>query len=459
MHIQDASDAPSRASGSGAESPARDQPHGLVQDEFDALAAGYGTADTIYRLGEAQKSISRDLLARIAETGPQHDERFTRAWDLLATLDRTHPAAVEQVLAHPYVRVWAVKVLGSWPATYQDAGGDLAHLGSLVASAVLRAGVAAELSVPVLDAALRLPTFGALALTAAPAEAVIEIRADGSADVRAGDERHRLRLTEDGFGIDADGDPRWQQLRRISADGLEVALEDTDPYRDCHQHAAGRLSAAEAGHWEADFREAIAFTDKFLPNYAPGLRAGLATVMPMARSQDGTKRSAAARHAFGAVGAARPDDPAILALLLVHEFQHVKLGAILDLYELYDTTDTEARHYAPWRPDPRPLEGLLQGTYAHVAVTEFWRVRRTLPDADGSADVQFARWREHTREAVDQLLASGSLTALGERFVRTMGETVARWLDEPVSRDALDRSHRSAREHRAAFERSMAARR
>jgi uncharacterized protein len=144
--------------------------------------------------------------------------------------------------------------------------------------------------------------------------------------------------------------------------------------------------------------------------------------------------------------------------LLVHEFQHVKLGALIDQYTLYDKTDTKPRHYAPWRPDPRPFEGLFQGTYAHIAVTDFWRVRRTMLGgaAGDAAETQFARWREHTAEAVEQLLASGSLTPLGERFVRAMGETVAPWREEPVAAAALADARRASREHRAAYEHLLA---
>ena len=138
----------------------------------------------------------------------------------------------------------------------------------------------------------------------------------------------------------------------------------------------------------------------------------------------------------------------------MHEFQHVKLGALLDIAELYDVTDTEPRHYAPWRPDPRPLEGLLQGTYAHLAVADFWRVRRTLlagPERE-AAEARFARWRMHTVEAVGQLLKSGSLTPLGERLAEAMGRTLDPWLAEPVGRAALAAAHRDAREHRARFD-------
>ena len=30
------------------------------------------------------------------------------------------------------------------------------------------------------------------------------------------------------------------------------------------------------------------------------------------------------------------------------------------------------RVYAPWRPEPRPVVGLLQGVYAHLGIARFW---------------------------------------------------------------------------------------
>jgi uncharacterized protein len=122
---------------------------------------------------------------------------------------------------------------------------------------------------------------------------------------------------------------------------------------------------------------------------------------------------------------ARPAGPATLALLIMHEFQHVKLGAILDGYDLYDPAD--GRLYdAPWRTDKRPIEGLLQGTYAHLAVTDYWRQRQATATgaAATEASEQFRRWHAHTRDAIDTLAASGSLTALGEKFVAQMRHSI-----------------------------------
>ena len=160
--------------------------------------------------------------------------------------------------------------------------------------------------------------------------------------------------------------------------------------------------------------------------------------------------SAAARQAFGAVGAALPADADTLALLMIHEFQHVKLGAILDLFDLCDHSDGRL-FYAPWRRDPRPLEALLQGTYAHIAVTDFWRTRRHYrsgPQAEAAA-TRFAVWRLHTAEAIETLAVSGSLTPLGLRFVDGMRATVTPWLEEDIPAGADRMARQRAEEHRA----------
>lgn len=49
----------------------------------------------------------------------------------------------------------------------------------------------------------------------------------------------------------------WQPLRHMSADGLEVALDDLDPSRDCYGYKPlPRLSEAEFRRWETMFGEA-----------------------------------------------------------------------------------------------------------------------------------------------------------------------------------------------------------
>ena len=232
-----------------------------------------------------------------------------------------------------------------------------------------------------------------------------------------------------------------------------MALEDTDPYRDCHQWpAASRISADQITPWRELYRQAWSLIEQEHGIYAPGLAAGLSTIMPLANDKPGREISAASRQAFGAIGAALPSGGDTLALLMMHEFQHVKLGAVLDLFDLCDHSD-QRLFYAPWRNDPRPLEALLQGTYAHIAVTDFWRARRNYlsgPQAEDAA-AKFALWRMQTAEAIETLAASGSLTPLGARFVNGMRATVTPWLDEDVPGGARDVAQHWAEDHRKAW--------
>jgi len=99
--------------------------------------------------------------------------------------------------------------------------------------------------------------------------------------------------------------------------------------------------------------------------------------VPLAAPPDGREVSAAARASFGAVAMVLPDDPVTLARLLVHEFQHVKLGAILDLYDLH-VPDGDRLFPAPWGEGKLHFEGLLRGAYAQLAVAEFWRARQAV---------------------------------------------------------------------------------
>ena len=78
----------------------------------------------------------------------------------------------------------------------------------------------------------------------------------------------------------------WQPVRMLQGPGFRVALEDTDPFRDCyHRPAATRLTEAEFARWQQDFRAAWPEIERNGGAYAPALAAGLTTVMPLAATQ------------------------------------------------------------------------------------------------------------------------------------------------------------------------------
>ena len=396
----------------------------VTTEHFDQLASGYGDAAAVRELALAQANINRSLLAACGQALANQTTEGARAWDLLQTLDAKHPAALADAIAHPFFRAWAFSAIDDPVSTHP------ATLIGYALAAASHAGLAAELPVPLDTAAVLLPGIGRIATTS------------GKASLEQGGKpvEYLARARHLGGG----------------EDGPRVLLDDLDEQRDAFQlPPAEHLSEDGFAQWVAAYGDAWRLIQKHYSEYDPGLTAGLRAIVPLSPSPDGHAASGTARQAFGALGLALPPDADVLALLLIHEFQHVKLGAVLDLFDLYDESDTRL-YYAPWREDPRPLEGLLQGTYAHVAVVDYWRRRAEPKGADPAAEVHFARWRAQTWEALGQLEGSGSLTELGTRFVARLRETMVPWLEISVGDEARAEATRKSGEHRAAFDSAAA---
>jgi hypothetical protein len=115
--------------------------------------------------------------------------------------------------------------------------------------------------------------------------------------------------------------------------------------------------------------------------------------------------------------------------------------------------DDGSRYYAPWRDDPRPASGLLQGAYAFLGVAGFWRVQSQLPDGE-QALTEFARWREAVRIVVDTLAMSGRLTGPGETFLSGIDRTLSRWEAELIPAQILAAAQQANEEHRERWSRT-----
>ncbi|MEH0937932.1 FxsB family cyclophane-forming radical SAM/SPASM peptide maturase [Micromonospora psammae] len=374
---------------------------------LDDLGTGYGSDDSVRQMVAVHQAMVRALLVALSPEAAA-DPVAAPGWELLAALDVTAPDAVRAVLAHPFVRRWAQSCRDATEV-------DLAYLGCVAAAAAVHAGVEAELVVPVRDGLVNLPTFGAVALDTVDGDASISVTADGFA-VRAGRQRVAVRPG------DAADPPGWRPVRRLPLGGHHLLLEDTDPYRDCYGlPVAPRLDRVTAERWTRRLERAVHRVGAESAGYAPGLRALLRAVVPLRPDPTGRQRSAAAGAAFGAVAVTPTPDDAALAVLLVHEVQHLKLDAVLDVADLFDRTDPRTLT-VPWRDDPRPVEGALHGVYAHLAVADVWRTR-----PGPAAAAHHRRYRDWTVEALEALLGLGALTPTGDRFVRRMRETVDGW--------------------------------
>jgi len=381
--------------------------HALPAGGFELLSAGPGDMATIAALAESSWSITRALVAAVG-SGTDNGELnrvAAEGWRLLVQLDDEHPQAVREVMTYPYVRAWAARCLD--PPRDADIDLDRAHLAGLAAAAALRAGVETELLLSVRDGHVHLPGVGALAAAG---------RTSG------------LRITAAGLSL-RDGPGGWQSVRRFTAADMSFTVDDIDPFRDCQAWIpAGRLSALDWQAWQQALTAASRQLAAELPAYAGVIASGLRSVVPMRPAAVGRSQSGTARHAFGAVALALPGSTDALGELLVHEMQHVKLTALCDLMDLFDPADSTT-YQVPWRPDPRPVDGVLNGTYAYLAVGDLSRVRARERD-DSQAHAQFLECLSRVEYGIGILLNRTALTPAGVRFVQGMDSAVQAWVSD-----------------------------
>lgn len=412
--------------------------HALTAEQFTELGRGGGDADAIERLVAAQRSKHLILLGKVADLarhGDRADDEMARAgYRLLAKVQQKDPPAAAGVIGYPSVGAWALHVIR---AGGKGPEGRPSGLAALAAAAATRAGMDAEIEVPVVNGTVVLPSLGAA--DASGDAAIVSATARGETEVRSGNLRVAVRP----------GAPGWRDLRRATAGALDVLIDDLDPFRmpATDGEPAGRLTSADVAELRTTLRSAW-------PVLSPASATEVAAIVKVIVPYTGPERghvSTSSPQVFGTVAMSRQPDRYTCAETLVHETQHLKLCALLDLVMLTQPDDGR-RYYAPWRADPRPASGLLQGAYAFFGVSGFWRQQRDAapePEVRWRAHVEFARWRDGVAEVIETLAGSGQLTESGSAFVATMAGVLDGWRREPVPDDALAIARRQADLHLA----------
>jgi len=411
--------------------------HELPHGEFSALARG-GGGDAIARLVAAQRSRHRILVRAVAELARQGSGSgrgvALAGYDLLSQVEQQEPGAADAVISYPSVGVWALHTLRNDQSVPGAAPSGLA---TVAAAAAIRAGTDAEIEVPVINGTVLLPSLGAAAATGSTA--VVRTK---PAEVRSAGSRVATRP----------GAPGWQHLRTAQAGSLNVIIDDVDPFRMPANDGAptGRLTDAQVSDLVASLRGAWTVLS---PAMAAEIAAIVRVIVPYQAPEDGLV-STSSPQAFGTVAMSRQPDKYTCAETLVHETQHLKLCALLDLVTL-TKPDEGQRYYAPWRTDPRPASGLLQGAYAFLGVSGFWREQRQVapePQVRQRAEADFVRWRDGAALVAETLLKSGQLTAAGQDFVESMSLVLETWRNEQVPDDALVRARNKADRHLAQWQ-------
>jgi HEXXH motif-containing protein len=408
--------------------------HALACADFDALASGLGDtgAITALRAGQHSKHVLqlRAMLDAAADAGMRR--ALEPGFALLSATQQSAPEVVSELLLYPPVGGWLAHCLRRLRGSARDNApieNDLGHLGAIAAAAAVRANADFMIQMPSRAGAVMLPTLGLATIPDLAPGAPVTVTGQAGMPATVQGSGGRVALPDN----PESAAPGWLPLHRLAfgeADQrLCVFLDDLDPFRDCHGSATtGRLGPDAILRWRTLLDEAWSLLTQTHPEYARSIGAGLRSIVPLRTPRPGRGTTATSPDSFGACAMSEPADAVTLAVGLVHEFQHAKLGALMDLLPLH-SADRTARYYAPWRDDPRPLGGLLHGAYAFLAVTDFWRAQRTItPEREARfAHFEFARRREQTSHAVRTLQSSGELTDLGARLVAAIGDRLRSW--------------------------------
>ncbi len=427
--------------------------HHLPQAAFSELANGGGSPATVRLLGDAQRSKHLMLLHAIAEAGAGAGAgagggpaAFRAGYGQLAQLQATAPGAAEWLLGLPHLGGWVHDTLIHLE---QGTAADLGHFACLVAAAAIRVGLPVELVVPVRDDRVRLPGLGSLLVEDGPPW--IRLRCDGER-VTVGDRISadwQLLVPDDGNGTAVAGWAGTPAIRSV-AGGLTwtVLLETGEAYLDRYTLPMRTVPPGELQGWRQRVRSAWRILMDRHRWAAEPMAETISVIVPLTPRSDTDLVSATTPAAFGAIATSWPPDEVTLAETLVHEFQHVKLCGLLDLVPLAESGERSV--YAPWRQDPRPATGLLQGVYAHLGIVRFWQAQQhaeTGRDGILRAQVLFARWRSAIGQAVQTLRQTGGLTPDGVRFAGLLQAQGQQLMSAPVPGEASQIAAEVALDH------------
>jgi HEXXH motif-containing protein len=432
--------------------------HRLPEDIFTALAGGAGGSAAVRQLTDAEHSKHLMLLHVISDAASGVDAgaasaiaAFQAGYRLLTAVQAADPAALAWVLGLPQIGGWAHDCLIRLD---QGESPDFGYLAIAAAAAAVRAGVAFELDVPVRDGRVLLPGLGSFAV--AGQVSWIRLQSDGTqltADTTDGNiftASCALLVPDAGTGSPH---PQWigTPLVRASAGGHEwrVLLETADRYLDRYSlPMSATLTAAEQAQWRQRIQAAWQLLVEQHDWAAGPIADGVSVLVPLTSRCETDLDSATTPAAFGAIATSWAPEPVILAEVLVHEFQHLKLSGLMDMVPLLEPCAEKA--YAPWRQDPRPVGSLLQGVYAHLGVALFWRAQRqveTGADEAFRAEVLFDRWRATVELTTVTLLRAGCLTPAGAEFVTMLREQGRHLAAEDVPAPAREVARETALDH------------
>lgn len=352
------------------------------------------------------RAIRRALqdLGRLA--GTPGDRELARFKPILQTLLREQPGALASALRRPSVGGLLRCLRRRAPELAFGPGvaellatlyTDLAHAG------VLPEGVVLE-RVPT-----RILSLAARKLIELPAGARSLAFEPGALRVRGPGLDRRIDLHE------PDAAPRLLAI----TDTIVLALADNSPLAMSEAHPDKQGNAIDLGDrpasaWTSSLAAALDLIGASLPELRAEIDLYLHMIVPVGADEH-QHLSASYQEIIGTIYMTLHPQLMTMVEATIHEFQHNKLHALLELDPLLDNAFAPL-YSSPVRPDPRPLQGVLLAVHAFLPVARLYQRMREagLPGTDSPEfERRYQQIVKGNHEAASVLLEHGQATAIG----------------------------------------------
>jgi HEXXH motif-containing protein len=246
----------------------------------------------------------------------------------------------------------------------------------------------------------------------------------------------RLRFvttTNASFNIYTDGNQNLEMIQNEIPhlnNGIELNAFDSD------LRLGGRydlnfeeLTPTSTIKWLSSLEEAWFWIDSCSTLLASEILMGVQSLVPVHSHAIDVHRSQTFREIPGLLILSWMSDTSVIVEALVHEYHHHKLNALLNLDPIIVEGSPEEIYYSPWRDDPRPLSGILQGIYVFQAVLEFWHkiLKTDIPV------LQEKRLQQKVYSAKKQLLTALKVLTTNAKF-SLIGQALIEAIEENIDR-------------------------
>lgn len=179
--------------------------------------------------------------------------------------------------------------------------------------------------------------------------------------------------------------------------------------------------------WLSTLEEAWYWIEECSTLLASEILMGIKSLVPVYSHAHDVHISQTFRAIPGVVILSWMSNTSVIVEALVHEYHHHKLNALLNLDPIIAEGTFEEIYYSPWRNDPRPLDGILQGIYVFQAVLDFWDkfLQADIPVLqENRLKKRVYKLKKQLETALKTLKNHASFSSIGEALIESVEENI-----------------------------------